>query len=186
MNILILDKDPKKCAEYHCDKHVVNFSLVYSQFLSTAHWIGLYNIEPSKNCHFEKMKDMRTYFQNKYKKGHPKRPPYNMHFLNNKSTSWLCNSKENYTWLCYLHKYLCEEYKLRYGKEHKTNQYSTWFIETIPEEMQSSELTPFNINVPKCYEISQDPVECYREFYIQEKNKIATWKNREIPFWFKR
>ena len=184
MNILVLDRDPKKCAEYHCDKHVVNFVLAYSQFLSTAHWIGLYNIESAENCHFEKMKDMKIYFESKYKKCNPKRPPYNMHFLNNKSTNWLYKSKENYLWLCELHKHLCNEFEMRYNKEHKTKQYSDWFFNNFPEECSSSSLTEFYINVPDYYKISEDPVECYREFYVQEKSKIATWKNRETPEWF--
>jgi hypothetical protein len=28
-------------------------------------------------------------------------------------------------------------------------------------------------------------VESYRNYYIGEKSKIAVWKNREIPEWFK-
>ena len=39
MNIFYLDKDPKRCAEMHCDKHVVKMSLEYAQLLSTAHRI---------------------------------------------------------------------------------------------------------------------------------------------------
>ena len=37
MNIFYLDKDPKTCAQYHCDKHVVKMILEYAQLLSTAH-----------------------------------------------------------------------------------------------------------------------------------------------------
>ena len=38
MNIFgYLDKDPKRCAEMHCDKHVVKMILEYAQLLSTAH-----------------------------------------------------------------------------------------------------------------------------------------------------
>jgi hypothetical protein len=28
------------------------------------------------------------------------------------------------------------------------------------------------------------PVESYRNYYINEKNHIAEWKNRDIPYWF--
>jgi len=37
MNIFYLNKDPKVCAEQHCDKHVVKMIVEYAQLLSTAH-----------------------------------------------------------------------------------------------------------------------------------------------------
>ena len=37
MNIFYLNKDPKICAEQHCDKHVVKMIVEYAQLLSTAH-----------------------------------------------------------------------------------------------------------------------------------------------------
>lgn len=36
MNIFYLDKDPKLCAQYHCDKHVVKMILESAQLLCTA------------------------------------------------------------------------------------------------------------------------------------------------------
>ena len=36
MNIFHLDKNPKICAEYHCDRHVVKMILETAQMLSTA------------------------------------------------------------------------------------------------------------------------------------------------------
>ena len=47
MNIFHLDKNPKICARYHCDKHVVKMILETAQMLSTAYpkhpmtiWVG--------------------------------------------------------------------------------------------------------------------------------------------------
>ena len=37
MNIFHLDKNPKICARYHCDKHVVKMILETAQMLSTAY-----------------------------------------------------------------------------------------------------------------------------------------------------
>jgi hypothetical protein len=31
MNIFYLDEDPKICAQYHCDKHVVKMIIEYAQ-----------------------------------------------------------------------------------------------------------------------------------------------------------
>ena len=39
MNIFYLDRDPKTCAEMHCDKHVVKMIIEYAQLMSTAHRI---------------------------------------------------------------------------------------------------------------------------------------------------
>jgi len=40
MNIFYLDPQPRLCAQYHCDKHVVKMILEYAQLLSTAHRIA--------------------------------------------------------------------------------------------------------------------------------------------------
>jgi hypothetical protein len=37
MNIFVLDYDTEKCAQYHCDKHVVKMILESAQLLSSAH-----------------------------------------------------------------------------------------------------------------------------------------------------
>jgi len=39
MNIFFLDFDVKKCAEYHCDKHVVKMILETAQLLCSAHHV---------------------------------------------------------------------------------------------------------------------------------------------------
>ena len=36
MNIFVLDNDIEKCAQYHCDKHVVKMILESAQMLSAA------------------------------------------------------------------------------------------------------------------------------------------------------
>ena len=36
MNIFILDRDPKVCAQYHCDKHVVKMILETAQMICTV------------------------------------------------------------------------------------------------------------------------------------------------------
>ena len=39
MNIFVLDKNPIKAAQQHCDKHVVKMIVESGQMLSTAHRI---------------------------------------------------------------------------------------------------------------------------------------------------
>ena len=37
MNIFYLDRDVRKCAQMHLDKHVVKMIIEYAQLMSTAH-----------------------------------------------------------------------------------------------------------------------------------------------------
>lgn len=87
MNIFILDKDIKKCAQYHCDQHVVKMILESAQLLCTS--LRKKGFEPP------------------YKSTHPKHP----------CTLWLEESYDNHLWLRELMRELNEEYKYRYNKE---------------------------------------------------------------------
>lgn len=40
MNIFYLDPDPQKCAQYHCDKHVIKLILETAQLLEAVHIIA--------------------------------------------------------------------------------------------------------------------------------------------------
>lgn len=184
MNILVLDKDPKKAGESYSDRHVLNYIITYCQFLSTAHWISLYK-DIQEEIYFEKLKDMKEYLNSLHPAGSDKRPPYGIHYLNNGCTHWIVESKQNYLWLCDLLNSLCNQYTTRYGKIHKCQESLTWFKNNIPDLCSDSSLTEFYINVPESCKISENPVECYREFYIKEKKQRAKWKNGNIPEWIK-
>lgn len=49
MNIFVLDIDPKKAAEYHCDKHVVKMITETAQILSTV--LNINDINLYKSTH---------------------------------------------------------------------------------------------------------------------------------------
>lgn len=102
MNIFYLDPDPKKAAQYHCDKHVVKMILESAQLLSTTKNI-CGQVGPYKTTH----------------QNHP-------------SAVWTRFSRENYLWLGELLKELCEEYTHRYGKIHKTAQYIPNLLDAPP------------------------------------------------------
>lgn len=87
MNIFYLDKEPKICAQYHCDKHVVKMILESAQMLCTV--LSQNNIEVP------------------YKPTHAKHP----------CTIWAAKSVANFNWLRDLSKFLNDEYKLRYDKK---------------------------------------------------------------------
>jgi len=103
MNIFYLDSDPKKCAEYHNDKHVVKMILETAQLLCGVHWVNGGDA------------------------------PYKLSHKNHPCSIWVRSSLENYLWLCELGLELCEEYSYRYGKKHKSQQIIEWCVVNKPK-----------------------------------------------------
>jgi len=103
MNIFYLDSDPKKCAEYHNDKHVVKMILETAQLLCGVHWVN------------------------------GGEAPYKLSHKNHPCSIWVRSSLENYLWLCELGLELCEEYSYRYGKKHKSQQIIEWCVVNKPK-----------------------------------------------------
>ena len=102
MNIFYLHKEPKECAQYHVDKHVVKMILETAQLLCTAHWLN------------------------------GSEAPYRATHKNHPSAIWTRRNKSNYKWLCKLGMELCKEYTYRYGKTHKTQKHLEWLTHNIP------------------------------------------------------
>ncbi|WP_163132624.1 pyrimidine dimer DNA glycosylase/endonuclease V [Agarivorans sp. Alg241-V36] len=92
MNIFILDQDITRCAEYHCDQHVVKMILESVQMLCTA----------------------------LNKKGFV--TPYKSTHVNHPCVLWVEQSYDNYLWLKQLTLALNQEYRFRYNKsvDHKS------------------------------------------------------------------
>jgi len=158
VNIFYLDRDPKKCAEMHCDKHVVKMILEYAQLLSTAHhWV---DGNPIVDC---------------YKATHKNHP----------SAVWARENRSNYQWLWQLLDNLLQEYTLRYGKTHKTESSGVFLaLKTLPCDLPGGKFT----DPPQCmpdYCKAPDAVIAYRNYYIREKSYMARWKNTDSPLWYK-
>lgn len=103
MNIFYLDEDPKICAQYHCDKHIIKMIIETAQLLCNAHhFFG--NEAPYKKTHFN----------------HP-------------CSKWVRDNINNYRWLVELGLFLCEEYTKRYNKIHKTQKILEWLKENEPD-----------------------------------------------------
>lgn len=154
MNIFFLDYDPKKCAQYHNDKHVVKMILETAQLLCGVHWM-IGNNAPYKLSH----------------KNHP-------------CSKWVREDLNNYLWLCELGLELCEEYKYRYNKTHKTYQVILWCIDNKPN-IPDIKFTLPPLAMPDFCKINDDTISSYRNYYIIEKSSFCVWKGREIPYWYK-
>lgn len=119
MNIFVLDKNIKRCAQYHCDQHVVKMILESVQLMCTT----------------------------LNKKGFI--TPYKSTHINHPCVIWLEESYDNFIWLGKLTKALNSEYQYRYQKDddHKSmnvlkqieqHQYEsnglTPFAQAMPDE----------------------------------------------------
>jgi len=182
MNIFVLDKDPVISAEYHCDKHVVKMILEASQMLSTAHWIKLLELNQKSIADFKRMRDMKEYlYQSTNKK---LQPPYKLTHPRHPCTIWTHQTKQNYLWHVDLCDALCKEYTRRYNRIHKSEQYVSWFRNNLPLNIKDDVLEDFAICMKDEYKISDDPVVCYKFYYIKDKSRFAKWRYTKEPLWY--
>lgn len=109
---------------------------------------------------------------------------------NHPASIWVRKSLENYEWLLDHGHCICDEYKSRYKRDHKSKEYLNWFSsqKTYALEFEYVGLTSF----PRCFSTFVDELEsiedthkAYRQFYILDKVKFAKWPSLEqIPNWW--
>lgn len=155
MNIFILDINPIKAAEYHCDKHIVKMVLETAQLLCSAHHAA---------GPFLKPQDI----------------PYKQTHVNHPCTKWVQESTSNYLWTYKLGLALCAQYTHRYGKVHKSQAVIEW-ASKVPLHIPVGDRTPFALAMPDEYK-SDDAVESYRAYY-HSKNNIINYKFTCKPDW---
>jgi hypothetical protein len=118
MNIFVLDLDPRKCATYHSNSHVVKMILETAQLLC-----GVHHMTGSE-------------------------APYKLSHKNHPCAIWARECMENYVWLCDLGIELCKEYTYRYGKRHKSQDIIEWCMINLPNIEEKGVLTPFKLAMP--------------------------------------
>ena len=155
MNIFFLDYDVKKCAQYHVDKHVVKMILETAQLLC-----GVHHLTPQVTPQV----------------------PYKLSHKNHPCSIWTRESLSNYLYLCELGLELGKEYTHRYGKRHKSIDVINWCIINKPNIPDIGFTTPA-MAMPDEFK-TDSVVESYRNYYMGAKISLASWKNREKPFWF--
>ena len=106
--------------------------------------------------------------------------PYKSTHLNHPCVIWAEQSLDNWNWLYDLLHYLSEEYTFRFNKIHKSTQI---FHQLIPP-MKNRGLTSFVQCMPDLFKIENKPVQAYRNYYMNEKRHIASWKT-QIPEWWR-
>ena len=108
--------------------------------------------------------------------------PYLPMMYNHPCTIWARSSLDNHEWThCYANA-LGEEYRYRYGKEHK----SVIVINNLPEPTKLPRLgfTEFGLAMPDILKDYENPIQSYRDYYHLDKATFANWKGREKPPWW--
>jgi hypothetical protein len=156
MNIFFLDENPKLSAQYHVDKHVVKMILETAQLLCGVH----HSINTSSTLQV----------------------PYKLSHKNHPCAIWARESLSNYLYLCELGLELGKEYTYRYGKKHKSIEVIEWCIVNKPNIIDIGFTKPA-MAMPDEFKVDS-VVKSYRNYYMGAKSDLASWKNREKPFWF--
>jgi hypothetical protein len=162
MNIFYLDENVKTCAEYHCDKHVVKMIVESTQILSTV------------------LRSFDYDYEFLYKSTH----------VNHPCVIWTRHSYKNFTFLLDLALMLCIEYTKRYGKTHSCEEIIyriaiECFDDSFKLNFKEQAFTEPAQCMPIQYRIDGNPIQAYRNYYINEKSSFAKWKLNNIPYWFK-
>ena len=180
MNIFYLNKDPKICAQEHVDKHCVKMILETAQLLSTAHRVldGTETVGLSQSGRKAKhwlLSDDRDSIL------------YSATHINHPSAVWCRQSLPNYQWLHNLLVELCTEYTYRYGKTHKCEQIGlVKSLGAAPQNLKSDRFTEPTPAMPDQYKVPGNSIQSYHNYYNGEKQRMFSWKKREVPGWINR
>jgi hypothetical protein len=178
MNIFYLDNDPRTCAEMHVDKHCVKMILEYAQLLSTAHRVldGIQIVGLSKSGRKQtryELSDNRDVIL------------YSATHINHPSAVWVRKSVQNYMWLAELLEMLCGEYTYRYGKVHKVERDGLMQLlkNEFPKNLPIAPFTEPTPAMPDTYKVAGNSIQSYHNYYLGDKTRMFSWKNRDAPNW---
>jgi len=181
MNIFVLDLDPQKCAEYHCDKHLVKMLVEHCQILGSIAYTAR---------GITRKKDITPEFVNKHFAGFPRKNedggprPYGIGYKNHPCTTWAAASIQNYLWLCNLTLRMGDEYTKRYGRKHACEDICRWYYSNMPASLPMLQMTNFAQAMPEDCK-NENAVIAYRNYYIKHKSKFARWAHSQTPNWWK-
>lgn len=170
MNIFFLHTNPRRCARWHCDKHVVKMLLETCQLLYTCHWMC---DGPGAAAVITGTAPLTIGGTRGYKKSH----------WNHPCAKWVRMSLTNYIWLTTFGLELLREYRFRYdGRYHACGPHIEWLHEHRPAGLVDRGWTEPLLAMPDQYK-SGDAVASYRRYYIAEKRRFAKYTGRQMPHW---
>ena len=161
MNIFVLDGDPERAAQYHCDRHVVKMILESVQIMNTA-------------LDSRGLSDYTFYGSTHV--GHP-------------CVKWAAESWNNMEWLLQLTHYLNKEYRRRYENSENHSSYQkvldNWYDDGWLLPAEDEGYTEFAQAMPDDVK-NADAIRAYRDYYQQYKateDWFAYEKSRSEPEW---
>lgn len=156
MNIFFLHRSAPICAQMHADVHVVKMILESAQLLATTHH------------HYGNAVT--------YKPTHANHP----------CAVWVRQSRLHYMFLVNLATALCREYRLRFGKTHKCEEYIYGELALPPAALTVALWSDPPCAMPDEFK-TDDVVESYQCYYASKNDKMTMrWfrGDRLPPFWF--
>jgi hypothetical protein len=175
MNIFYLDHDVVTCAKMHNDKHCVKMILEYAQLLSTAHRVldGINSVILSDS---NRKKQVWTLPDNR------DGILYSATHINHPSAIWVRKSDKNYDWLYVMWRELMDEYTYRYNKVHACEKLIIP-LRRVPYKIPKGEFTEPTPAMPDKYKVAGNSIKSYMNYYLGDKQRMFSWKNREQPSW---
>lgn len=176
MNIFYLHNDPVECAKLHNDKHVVKMILEYGQLMSTAHRVldGIEYYGKTANG-----RNIKRWLLNDDRES----VLWKASHINHPSGIWTRLSSENYKWLHSLWLSLLGEYTFRYGKNHSAERMANYF-NRLPNNIPQGIFTEPTPAMPDKYKVPSNSIQSYKNYYIGDKQHLASWKKRFVPNWY--
>jgi hypothetical protein len=105
--------------------------------------------------------------------------PYKLTHANHPCCRWVRETAGNWKWLYRLGVALCGEYTYRFDKIHKCEG----VLRDLPLcALPDGPMTPPPLVMPEKY-WSEDAVNSYRRYYLQEKQSLLQWRKRGPPDW---
>ena len=176
MNIFYLHPDPIKCAQLHCDRHVIKMTTEYAQLLSSAVWT--YEPKIALALHYKRqIMNAPPHITGRSRHGH----------FNHRCMVWTRASRANFDWLKALALALGQEYYVRYGwrkDKHHSSLINCIVHLNSTDKFPNLPFTPPPQSMPDQYK-GVDTVEAYRRLYVHEKIRFATYTHRAVPKWLR-
>tara|TARA_R110001632_G_scaffold11189_3_gene40538 strand:+ start:1212 stop:1736 length:525 start_codon:yes stop_codon:yes gene_type:complete len=157
MNAFILDTNPIKAAQMHCDEHMKQ-AVEAAQMAATA---------LMRHTMLTDTMPFRVDGKTRYSgKAHPHHP----------CTRWAGDSRANYEWMVKYGIAVCYQHTLRYGTQHGCLD-ALIHLSKYSHHIPDGELTPFAQAMPQELK-GDDPVKAYRAYY-----NTKMFKNDKRPSW---
>lgn len=158
MNVFFLARDPRIAARMHCDKHVMKMILEYAQLMMGAWW---------------EMDPEYAQAERFWRKTH----------INHPAAKWVRSSLFSYAWVFSCWSELLDLYEELSGRVHAASVFQDALAVCPPGVSDSLAWIEPPQCMPECSK-TDDPVEAYRRYYLMDKARFATWRERPTPYWW--